>query len=579
MSEKTAETEKLLKSPQSQTAWGGLTTYEGSPIFGRTTEGFKFGTPKFKEATVKELYTPALTGEEGYLPVGKTELALAQKNVMSEYAPETQKLIGQQLELRGITFGTKSAFIKPELSIKEVTEGGHGLKPETTKNIIKYLKKQSDIKVEGSTGQSAQMKVSRGMHDLDISVKDKLKTTEELLTLIEKTEGKGVVIRKSPTTAGLSTKKGGTLFDIHDINVSPSESLYGSSQSVGNMLKFGFKAEPTIKIGGIKTQALSEQATAKMGSTIMLRKPIKWGVDLTKLETLPEVSPSFHRAKDIVDIFKIEPTLIESQKKGAFAFLKKGKIAKAESLAKDVEKSWTERVKKYDVTYTSRDLGGKKTTMASDFEKTMKKYAEGTPEKETIYSKTPKQTKSAIEVIKDYSSKMSKGVASSPKSVFPNQEYKSNLKSSRFSLPSKVSGYELMSIDIPLSKPSSKSRVSKSSDLLSLSIPSSKPYSPSKSYESKSKPSELSKPSKPSTPSIPSTTSITSTPYRPYTPSPDFRVGKPLPPIFGGVSGFGGMEFTKFDASGKRLKIHKIPSPEELFGFGQTKGKKYPKLF
>ncbi len=578
---------------QSITAWQGIATEGGKPLFGKTPEGWKFGTPSFKTSTVQEVYGASLASEIGYRPISPLEVRLAKKSIIEKYPELEQRIALESLQLRGMTFGTKSAFTTKELPLKEPLER-HELKPETIKNIEAWIKGQKDIVVGGSTAQKAQMKgMTREVHDIDIYVKDRAKATQELLGIIEKTEPKGKVTPKSKTPGGemtsLRTKKG-TIFDIHDIKPT-AVSEYGLSieSPKANLLKFGFTKEPQVKIGGIKAQALSEQATAKMASTISLRKG--------------GVGPTEWRYKDIGDYLKIEPELIESQQSGLFSGLRTGKIAREKRLSKQLSEDWI-------------------TKMMSATKEQQKDFWEAykSPSKEVLFvSESLKPKRTAVKSVKESTEQIVRGVgragagtALTPQEVvkkyFPEEKVSRKLtkhaevsQPSRVSRPSKLS-QDLLRLDIPskVSRPSKPSETSKTSKVskpskpskpprpfLSLDIPSrpSKPSKPGRPYDftsyttpsQPSKPSEPSEPSKPPKspdyPSTPSEPSYTPPPYTPPSYTPPERPPVIIPPIFGWGGLAGGTDY-KFQLTDKELRIHKIPSPAELMSFGNIKKSK-----
>lgn len=308
-----------------ETVFRGLTFESGTrgrPLIGRTPEGWTLGTPELSGETIERVYGPSLSSRGGYTPLTPTETRIAFENIAKTY-PETEMTLSKgMLNLRSSTFGVQSKYIMKDLPLEEPLTR-HGVSNIGIQNVENWIKAQDDIVVYGSVSQKAQMEgfPHRALHDIDLQlgVKDTSLSANELLSILEKTEGKGK-FWINPNEPSLIQSKAGHLFDIHGLDIVTSEA---TSPSIfkQNYIGYGFKGEPELEIGGITTKSLSEQATRKMSSNLAMREE--------------QFFPPSHRIKDIGDYISVEKVLLMSKGGGSA-----GDVA----LLSGIEKQWMEKL-------------------------------------------------------------------------------------------------------------------------------------------------------------------------------------------------------------------------------------------
>ncbi|MEM5853891.1 MAG: hypothetical protein QW228_05980 [Candidatus Aenigmatarchaeota archaeon] len=466
------------------TYWKGLTLeygQKGKPLIGSTPEGIKLGTPKFSKETIEKIFSESL--KSGIIPKSPTETRILIENIGRRMYPDVEyDLITGSIKLRTSTFGKPAPYKGDELPIEDVFKK-HGFTEKTGKAIKEWIKKQREALVYGSTGQKPQMGdfMKRKPNDLDIMLKSVEKKTKEVLEIIfsdPNAKKLGIKIEPHKTGVLISTREG-HLMDIHSWEIPSYEGSIFDIEYIG----YGFKGEPTIKIGGIKTHRLSEQATRKMVSSLTMREG--------------GVFPKEHRVKDIeyLDIEKAlggDPELIH----------RLAKIWKQKLTPKQIRELLKKRILEDELTlYYSKGIenpletfsrgvststtSGIKLTLPSEFSPSSKKQEE-------------------FSVSISYKPQGSESISTSLPSEFSLSSFASESKSpstSKPSKPSKTSSYSssssYSSYSYSSSSSSPPSKPSKTSSPSPSSSPPSSPPSYSPPYQPSSKPSKISPPSSP----------------------------------------------------------------------------------
>jgi len=249
------------------------------PLISKTPEGYlEFGRPKI------DITSQLLKGKAPGTPL---ETSIYLKEAKKLLPTEEYGKIKAQRTIFSVTEKVKSKFIGT--FPKEIKT----LSPKGTKIVREFAKKE-EAEVYGSYGVKAQMpEVIRGREvptpsDIDIQTSlSEAETIARTKKLAERLKASGENVRVSPRNPTLiesydpKTKTYHHAVDIHSLEKK-------LDYATGEEYRFGYKlGQPTIKIEGIETKPLSEQAIRKGGSAITLRaEKIKPSEPITKQDIL-----------------------------------------------------------------------------------------------------------------------------------------------------------------------------------------------------------------------------------------------------------------------------------------------------
>lgn len=241
---------------------------------------------------------PRIEVAPGYMPITKIETAVALPSIKARLTP-TEAV---RLET-GIKLMEQLAKEKPQAKVP-LDVGEVKYVPEKARPIVERWLQARDSVVYGSATQKVQMLKGRIPKDIDVAVKNPMKSATELESQLK-------------TVLGDNVRRRGTTIEVyekgswhHAVDIHPMEHIKG-------LLEYGFETQPPIRIAGQRYMRIGEQLTRK-GRSI-----------LTPWER--RVDPVAHRMKDIPDFMNIAQSLIESKRASAESafLLKKHKMRKA----------------------------------------------------------------------------------------------------------------------------------------------------------------------------------------------------------------------------------------------------------
>lgn len=197
----------------------------------------------------------------------------------------------------GLPKETQTAGTDVTLAIKTLKQSGtkyelygsYAAQSQSPTQYRQFIPADLDVRLQTTSAKQAESVAQQLVKNLNAkgSGQFKYQISSEKSTLVES-------VRKGETT-------GRHAFDIHFKGETPDPSLGPVSQS-GRLL--GIKIDqPAIRMNGVPTQRLSEQAVRKAGATLTIRSKAGKVV----------LEPELHRAKDIADTFSSTRSLILSK--------------------------------------------------------------------------------------------------------------------------------------------------------------------------------------------------------------------------------------------------------------------------
>jgi hypothetical protein len=520
---------KFVSTP----TYKGLTTPKGSAIFGKTPEGFKFGTIKGVSEPILEL-TLKQTTEKTFIP---------EKSL-------TNRIFPQQVNVKVLTgtIGERMSSASKGTTLETLTPEFKTFKVPKTAIPTEYV---PDIQNLQGILRGENLP-PRGTFPVAF---EKVIAREEALT------GKKML--------GSQIGEGKQTISITDIGGTFEKPTY----------TFGSTITPTP--GKFESRMLGTMSPE--GSII----PDIFFTEKTMTKVKPEAYGISVSEKSPVEAFKeafrpAETEKVSSEINDFWRGISK-KAPMPKRVVKPVRKFTVEQTEPTTSEYTERTVGGRGTTTTKQLYPEAKlKYP--APQKMYKYRGYP------IESVEEVSaSRLRKMALESERSL--RTGLKTEIKTDIFSpkTTTRLAGASLLSIQIPQR---TKQEVAyKLSPLFDLGQIGGQKIDITTATITKTKTDIITGLITP-TPEI--TNQATKEITKELFPTPEPPIGgggwgypKEVPiPIISeviklpfGSGGLSGWDYPTFGGSGRKLKIHKIPSPQELWGFGEATGKKAPNMF
>lgn len=252
---------------------------------GKITYARGFGLPK-------KIVYPSIKGQ--YTPSGTIETSLYRQYVKTNLPAVESRYLESAYSATSSTYGSKAPIIK-EQSFKQVQTFSK-LSPEGQKQVLKFIKSQSDYQVYGSTSTSVQTRYYRSPKDIDVqffSQRGAVKA-KEIAGILRTTEGARNV--RISGLGQIQVKQSGQYIKIFDIHgVENPEAFTAVSRP------FGFKEFKATKISGVSSSRLAQEGINKLGS-------------VGSLQPSGIISPDpVRRLKDVADFYIIQKELASTK--------------------------------------------------------------------------------------------------------------------------------------------------------------------------------------------------------------------------------------------------------------------------